>query len=330
MNRPQKLAALLVLLGPDTAGQILKDLEEKQVAAVTGAMAALPALSDEVQREVIREFAAVAVDAITAVRGSVEMAQIALERAVGSSRASEILDRVAPGRAAKSAMQHFIEKEPRQIFAALKTEQPQTIAIVISHLAPKKAGEVLGLFPEETRQHVVERMATLAPTPVETVEVVGRLLLKRVGTPIVRSFTQIGGLQPAATVLNAMPRDHSKALLAALETSNPELTVAIRNQMFTFEDLIRLDVAALQKILREVDSGALAIALKSCSDRLRTHLLSGLSKRAAESVKEEIGFLGKVKPKEIEAAQMGIIEVVRRLESSGDIELIQEEVAEHV
>ena len=329
LNRVQKLAAVLVILGPETAGQILKDLDESQVTAVTAAMAVLPPLNPELQNQLLQEFSALAVDAVTAVRGSVEIAQGALERAVGSTRAAEILDQVAPGRTTKSAIQQFAEKEARQIVAALKSEHPQTAALVVSHLAPKKATEVLALFADELREQIVERVALLQPTPVEVVEVVGRHLLARVGVTAVRNFSHLGGVQPTATFLNAMPKNDSQAILAALESRNPDLTAAIRNQMFTFDDLMRLDVAALQKVLREVDSRALAVGLKSASDRLRAHLLSGLSKRAAESVQEEMGFLGKIKPKEIEMAQLGIIGIVRRLEGAGEIELADLGAAEN-
>ncbi len=166
----------------------------------------------------------------------------------------------------------------------------------------------------------------LGPTPVSVVETLGDMLLKRIGSHAVLPFNQTGGVQPTATVLKAMQRDASKALIEALEKRNPELGKSIRNQMFTFDDVARLDVTALQKVLREVDSRGLAMALSSANESTRTKMLSGLSKRAAEAIHEEMGFLGKVKAKEIETAQMTIIEIVRRLEAEGQIEIAEEQV----
>lgn len=329
LDRIQKLAALLVILGPASAAQILKDLDETQVGAVTTAMAQLPPLSPALQQQILQEFSEVAIQASTALRGGVAFAQRALERALGASRAAEFMERISPGSGTKTAMQQVVEKEPRQIANAIKREQPQTIALVVSFLEPKKAGEVLGLLPPTTQQEVVERLAKLAPTPVESVEIVGRLVLKRTGPANALTFQQSGGVQPAATLLNVMKKEESKALLTALENRSPDLTAAIRRKMFTFEDLVKFDAAALQKVLREVDARTLATALKGASDTVKERLLSALSKRAAESLTEEIGFLGKVKAKDIEAAQFATIEVVRRLEAEGQIELYDAETPDN-
>jgi flagellar motor switch protein FliG len=179
----------------------------------------------------------------------------------------------------------------------------------------------LSQLRDEIRDPVIERLATLGPAPIEVLEKLGELLARKVSIKSTRGVSQTGGLKPAATVLNAMKKDLSKTILASLGQRNPELCTAIRNKMFTFEDMIILDKAALQKILREVDSRTLATALKTASETLKTKLLSGLSKRAAEAVNEEIGFLGPLKPKDIEVAQLSVIEIVRRLEDAGEIDL---------
>lgn len=152
-------------------------------------------------------------------------------------------------------------------------------------------------------------------------------MLKKIGGHVSFAFNQTGGVQPTATVLKAMNRNVSKALLDALEQRNPELGKIIRNEMFTVADMAKLDVATLQKILREVDSRTLATALRGVSDAIKARVLSGLSKRAAEAIEEEMSFLGKVKAREIEVAQLSIIETVRRLETEGQIEINEEATA---
>jgi len=327
LTRVQKLAALLVVLGPDSAAEILRGLDQQEVTAITAAMTSLPAIDQRLQREVLREFSGVAVTASTALRGGIDFAQSTLEKALGPSQARQVIGRVAPTQAASSPMHEVVEKDARQIANALKTEQPQTIALVISFVDHRKATEVLNLFSDDLRSQVIERLATLSPTPTAVVETLAQLLLKRIGTTSTVAFNQTGGVHPAANVLKAMNKDASRALLEAIEQRDPELSKAIRNKMFTFEDVAKLAVADLQKILREVDARALATALRTASDTVKTKMLSGLSKRAAEAIEEEMSFLGKVKAKDVEMAQLGIVELVRRLEAEGQIEIPEQGTA---
>jgi flagellar motor switch protein FliG len=328
MTEVQKLAALLIVLGPDSAAQVLKGLDEDEMRRVITEMANLPMVDQDLQREILQEFSEVALTGVTAIRGGVDYAKTTLEKALGSFKAMEILGRVVPGAVSVSSMQKLGELDKRQLFNVLKEEKPQAIALVLSFLAPEKSSAVLSQLREDIRGQVVERLATLGPAPIEAVEKLGELLGRKVSVKSTRGVSQTGGLKPAATVLNAMKRDLSKTILASLEQRNPELSTAIRNKMFTFEDMIILDKAALQKIMREVDARALATALKSASETLKAKLLSGLSKRAAETVNEEISFLDAVKPKEVEAAQLAVIEIVRRLEDAGEIELGQNQATE--
>jgi flagellar motor switch protein FliG len=321
LSKVQKLAALLVLLGPESAAQLMKSLDEQELEAVTGEIAKLTMLSQEVQTEVLREFTEVAVQASTSIRGGVDFTQTALEKAVGLFKASNIISRVAPGRAPVAAMQQIVELEPRQVFNLIKHEQSQTMALILSYLGPEKASQVMTMLRPEAREEVIERLATLSPTPIEVVERVVDVLNAKLGGKHTRALRQTGGVKTAADLLNALDKTVSKSLLISIEERNPELGQAIRQKMFTFEDVAGLDSASLQKILREVDMRDLAIALKTASDALKAALLGCISKRAAETVNEEMSFMGPLKLRDIEAAQIRIIEVVRRLESEGEIDL---------
>lgn len=321
LTKVQKLAALLVILGPDSAAQILKNLEEYELDAISTEMSKFAMITQEMQTEILREFSAVAVEAGTSILGGVGYTQNVLEKAVGLFKASDIISRVSPMRAPVAAMQQIIDMEPRQIFNLIRHEQAQTIALITSYLPPEKASQLLALLRPELREQVVERLASLAPTPIEVVEKVVEVLNQKIGGKQTRALNQTGGVKMAAQVLNAMDKNVSKSILIALEERNPELGQAVRHKMFTFEDLVHVDPSGLQKILREVDMRDLAVSLKTASEKLKGTLLSCISKRAAETVNEEISFMGPLKLKEIEAAQMRIIEVVRRLESEGEIEL---------
>lgn len=321
MTRVQKLAALFIVIGHEAASQVMKNLDERELDAVSGEMAKFPMIPQQTQRDILKEFTEVAVEASTGILGGITYAQAALEKSVGVFRATNIVGRVAPVRTPFAAMQQIIEMEPRQIHNLLKQEQPQTIALVMSYLGAAKSAQLLVLLRPEIRELVIERLATLAATPIEVVEKLVEVLNQRVGAKPTRALSQTGGMKLTAELLNSLDKNISKTLLIALEERNAELGAGIRQKMFTFEDLSGLDVPSLQKVLREIDMRDLAVSLKSASDKLKSMLLACISKRAAETVNEEMGFMGPLKLKDIEAAQGRIIEVVRRLESEGEIEI---------
>jgi flagellar motor switch protein FliG len=322
MTKIQKLAALLIMLGPESAAGVLKNLDESELDAVSAEMAKITMVSAELQTEILKEFTDVAVRASTSLRGGLQYTQASLEKALGHFKASSVIGRVAPQRATVGVMKQIIDMEARQVFNLIKTEQPQTIALICSYMPADNASELLSLMRNELRDQVVEKLATLAPTPIEVVERVVEVIMRRMGTAKqARSISQTGGVKSAAELLNAMDKNMSKTLLMSLEERNPELGQAIRQKMFTFEDLNNLDSSAIQKVLREVDMRDLAVSLKTASESLKANLLGSISRRAAETVNEEISFMGALKLRDIEGAQMRIIEVVRRLEGEGEIEL---------
>lgn len=321
LSKEQKLAALLLILAPDNSVQIMKSLDQDMLEAVTGEMAKLPVITQEMQGEILREFSSVAVEAGSSIVGGIDRVQNLLEKSVGLFRASDVLCRVAPSRPPVPAMQQIIEMDPRRIVNLLREEQPQTVAMLASYLPPERASQVLGLMRPELRDQVIERMATLAPTSAEVVEDIVEVLHRNSGNSRGRPLTQTGGTKAAAKVLNALPKNVSKTILLTLTERNAELGEAIRQTMFTFEDLQHLDVRTVQRIMQSVDTRTLTVALKTASDKLKNALLSSISRRAAENVKEEMEMMESVKIRDIEQAQNEIVNVARQLESDGEIEL---------
>jgi flagellar motor switch protein FliG len=321
LSRIQKLAALLVILGPETAANVLRGLDPREVEGISSEMAKVSMIRRELQAEILQEFSDVAVQAGTSIRGGVDVTRAALEKAIGAFKANEVISRVAPTRTTVASIQDIADMEPRQIYNLIRTEQPQTVALLLSHIGPDKAAETLAFFANDQRDRILERLATLAPTPVEVVEKVVEVLLARRGASPTRGLQHTGGVKTAADLLNSMDKNQCKTLLGMLEERNPELGQAIRQKMFTFEDLALLDATVLQRVLREVDLRELALALKSASQKLKTALLSCITKRAAESVQDEMTMLGPVRLRDIEAAQLRIIDAVRRLEAEGAVDL---------
>ena len=321
LSKIQKLAAFLVILKAESAAQIMSQLDDAELEAVSAEITKISSLSQEFQAEVLQEFSPVAVDAATSLNGGVGLAKILLEKSVGSSRASDILCRVTPARAQVAAMQQVAGIEPRQLFNLLRNEQLQTVALVASYMAPERASQLLSLLRPELQDEVIERLATLAPTSIEVVESVAEMLQKKFANNRARPLNQTGGVKAAAQVLNAFPRKTSDTILMSLRERNAALYDAVDKNMFTFADLERLDPKTLQKIMQEVDMRTLSIALKAASEKLKSVFFSCLSKRAADTVREEISFLGTLKPNQVEAAQGEIIETVKRLEGAGEVNL---------
>jgi len=318
LTKMQKLAALLVMLGQETAARVLKGFAPHDVDTLCAEMAKLEIVPQELQKRILEEFSAVAVEAGTSVRGGVEFTRTTLEKAMGQFKANEVINRVAPTRAPVAAVHGIADMEARQLYNLVCHEQPQTIALVLSYLSAERAAELSTFFPADLRDQVLERLATLAPTPVEVVEKVVEMLRTKAGGRQTRALNQTGGVKTAAEILNAMDKAQSKLFLQNIDKHNPDLGKAIRQKMFVFEDLKNVEVATLQQVLRDVDMRDLAMALKTASDKLKALILSCISKRAAEGVREEIAFMASVKPRDVEAAQQRIIDAARALETEGE------------
>jgi flagellar motor switch protein FliG len=232
MTKLQKLAALLTILGPEGAAQILKILDEHELEAVSLEMSRLTIISQELQWEILREFSDVALQAGTGILGGVGFTRAVLEKSVGALRASDIIGRVAPTPAPVAAMKPVIDMEAGHLCKLLKQEQPQTIALIASYLSPGKSSQLLLLLPSELRDQVVERLATLAPTPVGVVERIAEVLNRRARAKPACALNQAGGVKNAADLLSALDKNIGQSMLIDLEKRNPELGQAVRQKMF--------------------------------------------------------------------------------------------------
>ncbi|HWL17778.1 MAG TPA: flagellar motor switch protein FliG [Opitutus sp.] len=321
LNRQQKLAVFLVVIGPEAAASVLKQFGEAEIEVLCREMSNLSIIPEGVQKQAVEEFAGVVAQSANAALGGLAYAQRTLEIAKGDYKASAIIGRVGPVGTSVEVIKEISEMEGRQIFNLIKHEQPQTISFVLSYLDGPKAAEVFGLLGPDLREEVIERLGTIESTSLELVGKIARSLGKHFDSKVRPAFHRSGGVRAVADLLNQLEKDMSKNLLARLEERNAQLGAAIRKKLFSFEDLGRLQPADLQRVLREVDSSSLAISMKSASESLREKFYAAISKRAAESLREEIELLGPVRLKDVEAAQDTIIQVVRRLEEEGQITL---------
>jgi flagellar motor switch protein FliG len=300
---------------------VLKQFDEPEIELLCREMSTISIVSEAVQKQALEEFAGVVAQSHSSALGGLAYAQRTLEIAKGDYKAASIIGRVGPVGTSIEVIKEISEMEGRQIFNLIKHEQPQTISFVLSYLDGTKAAEVFGLLGPELREEVIERLGTIESTSLDLVGKIARSLGKHFDSKVRPAFHRSGGVRAVADLLNQLEKDMSKNLLARLEERNAQLGAAIRKKLFSFEDLCRLQPADLQRVLREVDSSSLAISMKSSSETLRDKFYAAISKRAAESLREEIEMLGPVRLKDVETAQDAIIQVVRRLEEEGQITL---------
>ncbi len=319
LTKMQRLAALLVVLGPDIAANILNQFDEQQVEEITLEMSKITFVPLPLQKMLLREFSEVTMDAVTSAQGGPQVAKEVLEKSLGSYKAHEMLSRIAPNRAISADKSILREIEPRQLLTLLRQEQPQTWALVLSNLESNRCAEVLSLLPVEIRINIVERIATMEPVSADMIQQVLTLIKNRLTLPTEVDFTTRGGHKNLAEIINTLDEDTSAQVLASLEEKNPTLCRAIKKLLFVFEDLAEFDKTAITRILRELDFHILAVALKRSSEKLKGVVAGGLSKRAADSLKEEMDFMPAIPDQEINDAQDKIIETVRTLQASGEI-----------
>ena len=327
LNRMQKLAIFLICIGPDAAADILKQFDDNEVEVLCREMSVFQVVPESVIKQSMEEFSNVVATSVNSSLGGLAYAQRTLEIAKGDYKASSIISRVGPVGNSVEVMAEITEMEGRQVFNLIKNEQPQTISFVLSYLDGAKSAEVFQLLSPDLREEVIERLGTIESTSLDLVGKIVRSLGKHFDSKARPAFHHSGGVRVVAALLNSLEKDMSKTLLARLEERNAGLGAAIRKKLFSFEDLNRLTAADLQRVLREVDTANLAISMKSASESLREKIYGGLSKRAAESLKEEIDLLGPVRLKDVEMAQDTIIQAVRKLEEEGLISLDSESQA---
>jgi flagellar motor switch protein FliG len=323
LTGPQKAAVVLAQLDTDRSTKILRAMSEQEVVDLMSTMATLPTLGPDEVRHVLAEFAMHATAAVQVGQGGVDVARKLLRERLGSAKAEEVLDRfVTVSYAHPLAFLHRID--PLQIASFIGDEHPQLIALVLSHLPPDSAAQVIASLEESMRTDVARRIATMERISADVVQELAEFLELKLAAVLragAAGGNEMGGLSSIVAILNQTERASEQQILAELEQSDPELAERIRNEMFVFDDVISLDDRTLQQILRNVVPKDLAVALKTVSDTVRDTFLRNVSERAAQDVLEEIDLLGPTRVSQVEAAQSAIVKTVRELEAAGEIVL---------
>jgi flagellar motor switch protein FliG len=327
LNKVQKLAALLVVLGPEEAAVILSAFNQRQMEQIMGEMAKIEFLSADVQQGLLEEFSSVTLEAVTSALGGVEKAQHVLEKSLGPVKAREVLGRVAPAATASPLVEELKNMQASAISMMLRGEQAQTWALILAQIEPESSAEVFRPMDPAFRADVMQRMAHMAPVSPEVLDRLIKGLLARRPEAAGRDHIESNGTQFLTEIMKKFDRQVASDALAAIAENDPDLSASIRKMMFIFEDLVQLDAGTIGVIMREVDFGTLAVAMKDCPVKLKEMILGCITKRAAEGLIENLKLMSKVKRKEVDDARAKVMEQVFDLERRGEISLTQEEAS---
>lgn len=319
-NGLRKAAILLVAVGETLAKEILRTLPDADVQRLTAELAELRGVSPEESAEVLEDFWQLLETQHYIVHGGLEYASRLLIEAFGPDRADELLRMVRRSQEeAHGNLAKLQRSDPQQLGKLLDNEHPQTIALVLAHLDPRRASQVLENLSEEHKVVTIQRLAEMRQFSPEMAQKVAQILhrrLENVGDTARKSYS---GFKAVADLLNRLNADESKHILEAVEDKQPELALSIRNLMFTFEDLMTVPQATIRAIVSEVDKRQLALALRGANEELRAQIFKAMSSRAVEMLKEDMEVMGPVRSREVQQAQQEILNLARRLEAEGKV-----------
>lgn len=319
LNGLQKAATLLLALGVERAASVLQHLAQSELERVLLAVSDAGHVPWEIRRSVMEEAHGLARAGAGMVNGGIEYTRQLLTRAAGPRRGAEILERLTDQQQ-RSSFEILRDAAPQQVASLLKDEHPQTIAVVLSYLDARQVALILGNLPNDLQVEVTLRLAQMdriSPQVVRQVEV--GLRRKLSGMLNEADFQATGGVSFLVKVLNQVDRSVQKSIFEAIEASSPKLAEEVKANMFTFDDLVKLDDRSMQRVLRDVNKQDLALALKGAPDAIKDLVFRNMSQRARESLQEELEIMGPQLAKNVYGAQRRIVDIVRALEASEEI-----------
>lgn len=320
MTGPKKAAILLLALGEDAAADVMKNLEEAEIQQVGYYMSRFTDVSPEELDIVLEEFYrnSVMADEGVNISSSPDFVKNALTKALGADRAKELSDNLRAGEE-EAGLEALRYAEPIMISNYIRTEHPQTIALILSYLKnAEQSSAVLRDLPESLQADILYRMAVIESIPPGVISEMNEVLTEEMQSAGSMA-TSVGGVEPVAEILNSVDKATETRILSSIEETNPDLAEQIRELMFTFEDMALIDAKQMQLVMKDVDQADMVLALKTASDAVKELIFSSMSSRAAEMVREDLENLGPAKLSDVEAAQQKIIKVVKKLEEAGTI-----------
>ena len=314
----QKAAILLIALGPEKSSMIFRHLKEDEIEDLTLEIANTKSVTPQIKEKVINEFYEVCLAQQYIAEGGIGYAKELLEKALGTDKALDVIGKLTASLQVKPF--EFVKKtDASQLLNFIQDEHPQTIALILSYLSSGQSAVILSALAPEKQADVARRIATMDRTSPDVIKEVERVLESKLSSLVNQDYTIIGGVDAVVEILNTVDRGTEKHIMETLEVEEPELADEIRKKMFVFEDILMLDDRSIQRVLRDVDNNDLAIACKGSTEEVQNAIFGNMSKRLAEMIREDMEFMGPVRMKDVEEAQQKIVNIIRKLEDSGEI-----------
>lgn len=319
MTATQKVAALLIVLGPATASEVMKNItDDDLLEQVTLDIASLNKVSNEILSAILEEFRAIFQASNYISSGGMNYARELLQKAYGDEQAKKILDRLVV-LMNSNPFQFFNEADPGQLATSFQNENPQLIALIMAYLKPEHSAQVLNFLPAEVQSQVAMKIADMDTTNPEILSEIEKIVESKFSSVVVQDFSKAGGVDSLANILNHADRATERNVIELLEIQNPQLAEEVRELMFVFEDIVNLDDRAIQRILREVDTKDLAMSLKGTKEDVKEKVFKNMSERAQQMLRDEMEYMGPVRAKEVQEIQSKIVGIIRTLEMAGEI-----------
>ena len=319
MTATQKVAALLIVLGPATASEVLKNItDDDLLEQITLDIASLNKVPTEILNGILDEFKAIFEASNYLSAGGLDYAKELLEKAYGGDQAKKILDRLTL-LMNSNPFQFFNEADPGQLATSFQNENPQLIALIMAYLKPENSAQVLNFLPPEVQAAVAMRIADMDTTNPEILSEIEKIVESKFSSVVVQDFSKAGGVESLANILNHTDRATERNVIELLEVQSPQLAEEVRELMFVFEDIVTLEDRAIQRILREVDTKELAMSLKGTKEDVREKIFKNMSERAQAMLRDEMEYMGPVRAREVQEIQSKIVGIIRTLEVAGEI-----------
>lgn len=324
LSMAEKIAILLVQLGDELTGEIFSHLDLDSITEISKYIAQNSGVDKVIAAAILEEFYAIFQSNQYISTGGFEYAKELLYRTLGPEAAKKVLDKLAKSMQSSQNFSYLSRVRPQQLSDFIIHEHPQTIALILAHMDPTNAAETLNFFSDDLRAEIAIRMANLGDISPNVVKRVSTVLENKLES-LTSYKVEVGGIRAVAEVFNRLGQKAAKATIAYIEQIDDQLAVAIKEMMFTFEDIEKLDNNAIREILKIIDKKDLILALKASPEELKQKFMSNMSQRAGEQFLEEMQFLGAVKVKDVEAAQRRIVETVQSLSEQGIIQIGEQE-----
>ena len=327
LSEAQKVAIVVAQLDFDQQNDVLSKFSEAEVVRVMAELANLPAISNELVREVVNEVLATIGTLYQAKQGGLSVAEQLLRHRLGERRAAELINRLKENGPAEAPLSFLNRIDVQQITGVCVNENPQAVAIVLAHIEPSIAAEVIGRLDDDTQSEVALRIAKLGAIPNSVIRRLADVLERRLSTFVQTgaSNSAINGVSAAVHILSNTDRATEKHMIGRLEEIDPEVAEKIRGEMFGWDDVVKLDDRTLQRVLQETTMPGLARALKNKDAETIERFKRNLSERQLGDLQEEIEALGKIRLSEVEYEESVIVKDVRRLADAGEIDIMRAE-----